>query len=146
MISTNNHNNIQKNDINNKEIIFVEYNNKNNNNNKELEKLNNDIQQIYMIYEELIYYINKHDEHITLIDNLVIESKLSIEFGKNELTIAKNTQHSGSLGFFENITGSLIGASIGTIFYIYNPHIIIVTIIGGGLIGWYTTKIINNNI
>jgi len=99
-----------------------------------LDKIEKDVIILNMLFKELNYYIEEQGNQFNSIENYIDESKKNIEVSKNDIIIANNYNNTN---IYNN---TIIGITLGSILYIYNPHIAICAIISSGFYGWYYNK------
>jgi hypothetical protein len=107
--------------------------------NEEIKKLSEEADGIFYLFEELYNETNKQSENLNTIENLIEDSKIKNEEVINDLQESNNTNPVKKY-FICSLSGSILGAGIGTLIYISNPYLIGIS----GLIGGITGGIISN--
>ena len=107
--------------------------------NEEIKKLSEEVDGIFYLFEELYNKTNKQSENLNTIENLIEDSKIKNEEVINDLQESNNTNPVKKY-FICSLSGSILGAGIGTLIYISNPYLIGIS----GLIGGITGGIISN--
>jgi hypothetical protein len=107
--------------------------------NEEIKKLSEEVDGIFYLFEELYNETNKQSENLNTIENLIEDSKIKNEEVINDLQESNNTNPVKKY-FICSLSGSILGAGIGTLIYISNPYLIGIS----GLIGGITGVIISN--
>ena len=107
--------------------------------NEEIKKLSEETDGIFYLFEELYNETNKQSENLNTIENLIEDSKIKNEEVINDLQ-ESNNMNPVKKYFICSLSGSILGAGIGTLIYISNPYLIGIS----GLIGGITGGIISN--
>ena len=107
--------------------------------NEEIKKLSEEVDGIFYLFEELYNETNKQSENLNTIQNLIEDSKIKNEEVINDLQESNNINPVKKY-FICSLSGSILGAGIGTFIYISNPYLIGIS----GLIGGITGGIISN--
>lgn len=105
----------------------------------EIKSLNDEVKEVCSLFEELDNEINEQKKELITVADIIEENKQKTQEISNNLLDANRFQQ--TINKYKLITGTIIGASIGSIMYIYNPYIAIGTIIGGGFSGGIITTI-----
>ena len=121
--------------------------------NQEIKKLSEEVDGIFYLFEELYNETNKQSENLNTIQNLIEDSKINFPNGKIDFSFGKikneeiinDLQESNNINpvkkyFICSLSGSILGAGLGTLIYISNPYLIGIS----GLIGGITGGIISN--
>ena len=106
---------------------------------QEINKIYKDVDGIFYLFEELYNQTNKQSENLNTIENLIEDSKIKNEEVINDLQ-ESNNMNPVKKYFICSLSGSILGAGIGTLIYISNPYLIGIS----GLIGGITGGIISN--
>jgi len=107
--------------------------------NEEIKILSEEVDGIFYLFEELYNETNKQSENLNTIQNLIEDSKIKNEEVINDLQESNNINPVKKY-FICSLSGSILGAGIGTFIYISNPYLIGIS----GLIGGITGGIISN--
>jgi hypothetical protein len=100
------------------------------------ESLAKDVILLNEMFTDLNYIVKQQGEKIDSIEDFISTAKQDVKHAHKDLVIANEIVHSGPLATVTNLTSGAVGAGLGALFYLYNPHIAIGTIIIGGYLGW----------
>jgi len=83
------------------------------------------------MFTDLHDMVKQQGEQLDTLEDSIIATKSDVSNAHKEIVIAST--YSNSL---TSIRSGVVGAGLGALFYLYNPHIAIGTIIIGGYLGW----------
>jgi hypothetical protein len=95
------------------------------------ESLEKDINLLNEMFTDLHDIVKQHGEQLDTLEDSIIATKSDVELAHKDIVSAKSFSSS-----FNSIRTGVVGAGLGALFYLYNPHIAIGTIIIGGYLGW----------
>lgn len=113
--------------------------------NEEIKKLSQEVDGIFYLFEELYNETSKQSENLNTIENLIEDSKIKNEEVIYDLQESNNIRDQTLFNpvkkyFICSLSGSILGAGIGTFIYLSNPYLIGIS----GLIGGITGGILGN--
>jgi len=113
--------------------------------NEEIKKLSEDVDGIFYLFEELYNQTNKQSENLNTIENLIEDSKINNEEVINDLQDSQiEGQNLFKKYFICSLSGSILGAGLGTFIYISNPYLIGISGLVGGITGGIISNFVKN--
>ena len=95
------------------------------------ESLVKDVNLLNEMFTDLHDMVKQQGEHLDSLEDSIIATKSHVSNAHTEIVNAST--YSNALS---SIRTGVIGAGLGALFYLYNPHIAFGTIIIGGYLGW----------
>lgn len=105
--------------------------------NYKIKEIEDEFNVISELFTELNNEITNTQQNLNVLEDHIEKVRLETQTAVTELENANEQQYNS---FKYNISGSLLGMSLGSIVYLYNPYIAIGSIISGGITGWFVTS------
>lgn len=101
---------------------------------EEIEKIEDEMKDIFYLFEELKNENIRQSETVTVLSDLLEQTKNEINSTENNITEAK--VENDLYIYTKSIKSGLIGAGLGSLLFIYSPYIAIGTTVGGFITGY----------
>lgn len=105
---------------------------------EKIKEIETESKEIFYLFEDLYNDIKQQDKELETIEETINKSVEKIKQTNIEITEIEEITESG---YVKQFTGMILGGSIGSLVFLYNPYVAIGTVIGGVIVGGILPKL-----